>query len=42
LLVTATEKNSPIELSPFNIQDGYFQVTAEPVSTCVQDIFEFL
>ena len=24
------------------MQDGYFQVIAEPVSTCVQEIFEFL
>ena len=29
------------ELSPINIQLGYFHVIAEPVSTCVQDIFEF-
>ena len=27
-----------MELSPFKTQDGYFHVTAEPVSTCVQDI----
>ena len=24
------------------MQDGYFQVIEEPVSTCVQDILEFL
>ena len=23
------------------MQEGYFQVTAEPVSTCVQEIFAF-
>ena len=30
-----------MELSPFKIHEGYFQVTAEPVSTCVQEIFAF-
>ena len=30
--------NSPTELSPAKIQLGYFQVIAEPVSTCVQEI----
>ena len=29
--------NSAVELSPCKIHDGYFQVMAEPVSTCVQD-----
>ena len=38
--VMATEKNSPMELSPLRIQEGYFQVMAEPVSTWVQEIFE--
>ena len=33
--------NSPIELSPFSTHEGYFHVTAEPVSTCVQEIFAF-
>jgi hypothetical protein len=28
-------------LSPWRITDGYFQVIAEPVSTCVQLIFAF-
>ena len=28
-----------MEWSPFKIQEGYFQVTADPVSTCVQLIF---
>ncbi len=32
---------SPDELSPCKIQLGYFQVIAEPVSTCVQEILEF-
>src|SRR5438876_12421753 len=41
LLVMAMEKNFPTELSPCRMQLGYFQVIAEPVSTCVQDIFEF-
>ena len=27
-------------MSPASIQEGYFQVIADPVSTCVQDIFE--
>ena len=30
------------ELSPMRMQLGYFQVMAEPVSTCVQVIFELL
>ena len=30
-----------MELSPFKIQLGYFQVTALPVSTCVQEILAF-
>ena len=34
LLVRATEKNSPTLLSPFSTTLGYFQVMAEPVSTC--------
>ena len=34
-------ENSPIELSPCRMQPGYFQVMAEPVSTCVQEIFVF-
>src|SRR3974390_3024300 len=38
----AMELNSPRELSPRKMQLGYFQVMAEPVSTCVQEIFEFL
>ena len=29
-----------MELSPSKTQLGYFQVMAEPVSTCVQEIFE--
>ena len=29
-----------MELSPRRMTLGYFQVMAEPVSTCVQDIFE--
>ena len=29
-------------MSPFKIQLGYFQVIADPVSTCVHEIFEFL
>jgi hypothetical protein len=41
LLVKATEKNSPTAFCPDNIQLGYFQVIAEPVSTCVQEIREF-
>src|SRR5687768_15198038 len=40
LLLTATEKNSPTELSPLRMQLGYFQVMADPVSTWVQEIFE--
>ena len=28
------------QISPFNIQEGYFQVIAEPVSICVHDILE--
>ena len=31
-----------MEWSPFKIQEGYFHVTADPVSTCVQDILERL
>src|SRR5687768_9777675 len=38
--VSATEWNSPTESSPFSTQLGYFHVIAEPVSTCVQLIFE--
>src|SRR5437762_14212724 len=38
----AMEKNFPTELSPCRMQLGYFQVIAEPVSTWVQEIFEFL
>src|SRR3546814_20072302 len=34
--VSATEWNSPVESSPSRTQLGYFHVTAEPVSTCVQ------
>src|SRR3569623_3837862 len=34
------EKNSPRELSPRRMQLGYFQVMADPVSTCVHEIFE--
>lgn len=34
LLVSATLKNSPAELSPLRMQLGYFQVMADPVSTC--------
>ena len=30
-----------MELSPCKIQLGYFQVIADPVSTCVQEILEF-
>ena len=40
LFVSATEWNSPIELSPCRMQLGYFHVMAEPVSTCVHEIFE--
>ena len=29
-----------MELSPCRMQPGYFQVMADPVSTCVQVIFE--
>src|SRR6185312_8727106 len=36
----AMEKNSPRELSPRRMQLGYFQVMAEPVSTCVHEILE--
>src|SRR6476661_32657 len=36
--VSATELNSPRELSPRRMQLGYFQVIAEPVSTWVQEI----
>src|SRR5690606_674872 len=32
--VSATEWNSPVESSPSSTQLGYFQVIAEPVSTC--------
>ena len=32
--------DSPTEPSPFRIQLGYFQVIADPVSTCVHEIFE--
>ena len=28
--------------SPLRIHEGYFQVTAEPVSTCVHEIFALL
>src|SRR5688572_23068809 len=38
--VSATEWNSPVESSPSSTQLGYFQVIAEPVSTCVHEIFE--
>src|SRR6201990_3316736 len=31
-----------MELSPCKITLGYFQVMAEPVSTCVQEIFELM
>jgi hypothetical protein len=34
--VSATEWNSPTESSPSSTQLGYFQVMADPVSTCVQ------
>jgi hypothetical protein len=40
-LVSATEWNSPTELSPRRMQLGYFQVIAEPVSTCVHEMREF-
>eukprot|EP00955_Chlamydomonas_euryale_P035830 350246-Chlamydomonas_euryale.AAC.3 len=40
LLVSATEKNSPTELSPLSTTEGYFHVIDEPVSTCVQLILE--
>ena len=40
--VSATEWNSPTESSPSSTHDGYFQVIAEPVSTWVQEILEFL
>src|SRR6266705_973787 len=30
-----------MELSPCRMQPGYFQVIAEPVSTCVHEILEF-
>src|SRR4029079_17793971 len=36
----AIEENSPREPSPRRMQLGYFQVMAEPVSTCVQEILE--
>src|SRR5690349_22759556 len=36
--VSATELNSPTESSPRSTQLGYFQVIAEPVSTCVHEI----
>ena len=32
----------PTELSPCRMQLGYFQVIAEPVSTWVQEILEFM
>src|SRR5262245_48162522 len=38
--VRATEEYSPIELSPCRMQLGYFHVIADPVSTCVHEIFE--
>src|ERR1700744_4141360 len=38
----AIEENSPRELSPRRMQLGYFQVIADPVSTWVQEILEFL
>src|SRR6476620_10425205 len=41
LFTTATLYNSPTELSPCKITLGYFHVIAEPVSTCVHEIFEF-
>src|SRR5256885_3326707 len=31
-----------MELSPWRMQPGYFHVIADPVSTCVHEIFEFL
>src|SRR2546429_479856 len=31
-----------MELSPWRMQPGYFHVIADPVSTCVREIFEFL
>src|SRR6266853_4598881 len=40
LLVTATEWNFPTDSSPCRITLGYFQVMAEPVSTCVQEMCE--
>ena len=34
-------RNSPTDPSPSRMQLGYFHVIAEPVSTWVQEIFEF-
>src|SRR4030095_1240885 len=40
LLVTATEWNFPTDSLPCKITLGYFQVIADPVSTCVHEIRE--